>query len=149
MTDAGSGDPEAVTAYRIDVRIEAPVNPTEVTDRVVEAIQTLFPKATIERGEDRVTAETHDLSHFRKRLFEQRILDTARGVFYDRRGPNGFSFELKKQAALQDVVNFSVGNPDELGDVEVAVTVRDPDVETFIDYLAPATEDGEPPEFPG
>ena len=137
-----------MTAYVIDVRIEAPVQPTEVTERVAEAIRTIFPDADIEPGEDRITAETHDLSHFRRRLFEQRILDTARGVFFDRKGPNGFSFELKKQAALQDVVNFSVGNPAELGDIQVAVTVREPDVETVIDYLAPATEDGEPPEFP-
>jgi hypothetical protein len=136
-----------MTAYQIDVRIDAPVTHTEVPERVLEAIETIFPKAEVSVGEDRVSAETHDLSHFRERLFEQRILDTARGVFFDRRGPNGFSFELKKQAALQDVVNFSVGNPDELGDIEVAVTVRDPDVETFIDHLAPATEDGEPPSL--
>lgn len=134
-----------MTAYRVDVRIEAPVKHTEVPDRVAEAVGTLFPSAEVEVSADRVTAETHDLSHFRERLFEQRILDTARGVFFDRRGPNGFAFELKKAAALQDVVNFSVGNPDELGDIQVAVTVREPEVETFIDYLAPATEDGKPP----
>ena len=134
-----------MTAYRVDVRIEAPVKHTEVPDRVAEAVRTLFPSADVEVSADRVTAETHDLSHFRERLFEQRILDTARGVFFDRRGPTGFAFELKKAAALQDVVNFSVGNPDELGDVQVAVTVREPDVESFIDYLAPATEDGKPP----
>lgn len=134
-----------MTAYRVDVRIEAPVEHTEVPDRVAEAVEALFPSADVEVAPDRVTAETHDLSHFRKRLFEQRILDTARGVFFDRRGPNGFDFELKKAAALQDVVNFSVGNPDELGDIQVAVTVREPDVEAFIDYLAPATEDGKPP----
>lgn len=137
-----------MTTYKIDVRIQAPVQYTEVTDRVVEAIETLFPKAEVAAEEGRVTAETHDLAHFRERLFQQRILDTARGVFYDRKGPNGFSFELKKQAALQDVVNFSVGNPDELGDIEVAVTVRDPSVEEFIDHLAPRTEDGEPLEGP-
>lgn len=136
-----------MNTYSVDVRIEAPVNYTEVPERVAEAVASLFPEAEIEVTEDRVTAETHDLSHFRDRLYEQRILDTARGVFFDRRGPNGFSFELKKAAALQDVVNFSVGNPDELDDIQVAVTVREPDVESFIDYLAPATEDGKPPEW--
>jgi hypothetical protein len=93
-------------------------------------------------------ARTSDLGHFRKRLFEQRILDTARDVFLDRAGPRGFSFELKKQAALEDVITFSVGAPDELGEIEVAVTVHEPSVEAFIDYLAPATEDGTPPESP-
>lgn len=138
-----------MTAYQIDVRLEAPINPTEVPERVVETIMTLFPKADVETTADRVTAETHDVSHFRKRLFEQRILDTARSEFFGNRGPNGFSFELKKQAARNDVVNFAVGNPDELGDVQVAITVREPDVEEFIDFLAPSTEAGEPPEYPG
>ena len=137
-----------MTAYRIDVTVEAPVHPTERTEAVAEAIGTMFPKATVEPADDRVRATTHDLSHFRQRLFEQRILDTARGVFFDRRGPNGFAFELKKQAALQDVVNFAVGNPSELGDIQVVVEVTEPAVTDFIDFLAPATEDGTPPEFP-
>lgn len=135
-----------MTAYSIDVRIEAPVKPTEVESRVVEAITTLFPSAEVDRHGDRVTATTHDVSHFRDRLFAQRILDTARSVFRDDRGPNGFSFALKKQAARNDVINFAVGNPDELGDVEVAITVREPGVDEFLDYLAPKTEDGTPPE---
>ena len=138
-----------MTAYQIDVRLDAQVKPTEVESRVTETITTLFPESEVETREGRVTAETHDVSHFRKRLFEQRILDTARSEFFANRGPNGFSFDLKKQAARNDVVNFAVGNPDELGDVEVAVTVHEPDVEAFIDYLAPATDDGEPPEYPG
>lgn len=135
-----------MSVHQIDVRIEAQVKPTERTERVGEAIRTLFPTATIEIRDDRITAETHDLSHFRERLFEQRILDTARGVFFDRRGPNGFTFELKKQAALQNVVNFAVGNPSELGDIQVAIEVHEPEVSEFIDYLAPATQDGTPPE---
>lgn len=137
-----------MTAYKVDVRIEAPVNPTEVPDRVAETITALFPESDVSVGENRVTAETHDISHFRRRLFEQRILDTARSVFDDNRGPNGVSFELKKQAARHDVVNFAIGNPDELGDVQVAITVREPDVAEFLDYLAPATNEGEPPSFP-
>ncbi|MFB6070641.1 MAG: coaE operon protein [Halanaeroarchaeum sp.] len=133
-----------MTAYQIDVRVAAPVEPTEVPDRVVEAVTTLFPNAAVERRDGRVVATTHDVSHFRDRLFAQRILDTARSVFVENRGPNGFSFALKKQAARNDVINFAVGSPDELGDVEVAITVHEPSVESFIDYLAPRTEDGTP-----
>lgn len=138
-----------MTTYKVDARIGAPVNPTEVESRVVEAVRTLFPESEVSIQGDRVSAETHDLSHFRKRLFQQRILDTARSEFFANRGPNGFSFELKKQAARNDVVNFAVGDPGELGEIEVAITVHDPDVESFIDYMAPATEAGEPPEYPG
>jgi hypothetical protein len=129
--------------YSVDVRIEAPVRDTEVADRVVRAVETLFPGADAELVDEgnRVVATTHQLDHFTERLREQRILDTARAVFFDRRTADGFAFELKKQAALHDVVNFSVGSPDELGDVRVEVTVRDPSVEEFVDHVAPRTED--------
>jgi predicted RNA binding protein with dsRBD fold (UPF0201 family)/dephospho-CoA kinase len=133
---------------RVEATIEAPVKETEVTERVVEALQTLFPESEIESRDDRVGATTYDLNHFRRRLFEQRILDTARDVFFDRAGPRGFSFELKKAAALEDVINFSVGTPDELGAIEVAVTVHEPGVEEYINLLAPRTEDGTPAESP-
>ena len=135
-------------AIRIEATLEAPIMETEVPERVLEAVETLFPESEIEVREDRVVATTYDLSHFRRRLFEQRILDTARDLFFDRAGPRGFSFELKKAAALEDVINFSVGTPDELGAIEVAVTVHEPDVEAFVDRFAPSTEDGTPPETP-
>jgi predicted RNA binding protein with dsRBD fold (UPF0201 family) len=41
-------------------------------------------------------------------------------------------------------VNFAVGDPAELGDIHVSVRVRAPDAESYIDYVAPPTEDGTP-----
>jgi len=132
--------------YSVDVQLSAPVEPTEVTDRVAETITRLFPAADVETVGDRVTAETHDVERFREQLFEQRILDTARKEFLRNSTEEGFSFDLKKQAAYVGTVNFSVGSADELGDLHVEVTVREPDVESFVSYLAPRTEDGEPVE---
>ncbi len=134
------------TVYRITVDIEAPVEPTEVRDRVADAVRSLFPEADVTTSSDEVTARTHKVDHFRDRLFEQRILDTARKEFMRNRTQSGFEFRLKKQAAFRDVVNFSVGNPAELGDIDVRVTVEDPEVEEFVEFLAPRTEDGEPLE---
>jgi len=135
--------------YSVDVRVTAPVNETEVPDRVAVAVAELFPEAEVEVGDDRIEATTHTLEHFAERLREQRILDTARSVFFDRRTADGFAFEVKKQAARHDVVNFSVGNPAELGDLRVTVAVEEPDVEAFIDYLAPETDaDGTPIDDP-
>jgi predicted RNA binding protein with dsRBD fold (UPF0201 family) len=130
--------------YSVDVEITAPVKPTEATDRVVDAVTGLFPNADVETHTDRVTAEAHDVETFREQLFEQRILDTARKEFLRNQTDGGFSFDLKKQAAFVGKVNFSVGSPDELGDVHVEVRVHEPAVEAFIGYLAPKTEDGEP-----
>ncbi len=133
--------------YSIDVRVTAPVKDTEVPDRVARAVEEIFPTADVKAGHGEVRAEAHDLDHFRERLREQRIIDTARGVFLDGRHGEAFEFDLKKQAAFEGVVNFSVGNPDELGDVHVEVRVRDPSVDEFIEYLAPPTDDeGKPIE---
>jgi predicted RNA binding protein with dsRBD fold (UPF0201 family) len=135
-------------AYSVDVRVTAPVNPTELEDRVADAITTLFPGAEVETQGSRVVAETHTVEEFRERLFEQRILDTARKQFRANQTADGFSFDLKKQAAFNGTVNLAVGNPDELGDLHVEVTVREPDVDQFVRYLAPETEEGEPLEEP-
>lgn len=130
--------------YRIDVRIEAPVRDTEVTDRVRDAVETLFPNAELRHEPGQIVGETHSLDAFSERLFEQEILDTARKEFTRRADEGGFSFALKKQAAFQDVINFAVGSPDELGDIEVHVSVEEPSVEAVIDHIAPPTEEGQP-----
>jgi hypothetical protein len=130
--------------YRIDARIAAPVNDTEVTDRVEDAVRNLFPDVEFERADGELVGETHSLERFSERLRDQEILDTARREFRKRADDEGFSFSLKKQAAFKGVINFAVGNPDELGDVEVSVTVHDPDVEAYVDHVAPPTEDGTP-----
>ncbi|WP_380677367.1 RNA-binding domain-containing protein [Salinigranum sp. GCM10025319] len=132
------------TVYSVDVRIVAPVRDTEIPDRVADAVTNLFPEADVEHEAGRVVAEAHSMEQFSERLHEQEILDTARREFFGRADDDGFSFALKKQAAFKGVVNFSVGNPDELGDVEVHVTVRSPSVEAYVDAVAPPTEDGKP-----
>jgi len=130
--------------YSIDAEITAPVYDTEVTDRVADAITALFPTAepALQHGELRATV--HDLEHVSECLHRQEILDTARGVFFDDRRGDGFSFRLKKQAAFEGVVNFVVDDPGELGAITVRVRVEEPAVSEFIDHLAPPTEDGQP-----
>ncbi|WP_135821884.1 RNA-binding domain-containing protein [Halostella litorea] len=132
------------TAYSVDVRIVAPVKDTEVTDRVADAVTNLFPEAETESRPGEVVATAHSMEQFSELLHRQEILDTARREFFDTLRGDTFSFGLKKQAAFQGVVNFAVGNPDELGDVEVRVTVTQPTAEAFIDHVAPPTEGGEP-----
>jgi predicted RNA binding protein with dsRBD fold (UPF0201 family) len=124
--------------YRIDVQITVPLNATEVVDRVEDCITNLFPNAEVTESPGELIAETHSMDHFADRLREQSIQATARDVFRRRIDANTFDFELKKQAAFKGVVNFSVGNPDELGDMYVRVRVEEPAIEEFIDHIAPA-----------
>ncbi len=133
-------------AYRATVRIEAPVADTEVTDRVRDAVTNVFPETDVEERPGLVVGETHSLSAFSEGLHRQEILDTARGVFLDTLDGDRFSFSLKKGAAFEGVVNFAVGEDDELGAIEVTVQVDEPDAETLIDHVAPPTEDGTPVE---
>jgi len=130
--------------YSIDVEITAPVYDTEVTDRVAEAITNLFPGAEPTHRHGELTATVHDMETLSERLHRQEILDTARGIFFDNRRGDSFSFRLKKAAAFQGVVNFAVEEPGELGAISVRVRVEEPDVESLIDHVAPPTEDGQP-----
>ena len=130
--------------YSIDVRIEVPVRDTEVTDRVDDAVRNVFPDAEPVHEDGRLVAEAHTLDAFSDVLHEQEILDTARRVFLRNSTDEGFAFSLKKQAAFEGIVNFAVGESDELGEIDVDVRVREPDVEAFIDYVAPETDDGRP-----
>ena len=130
--------------YSIDVRIEVPVRDTEVTDRVDDAVRNVFPDAEPVHEDGRLVAEAHTLDAFSDVLHEQEILDTARRVFLRNSTDEGFAFSLKKQAAFEGVVNFAVGEPDELGEIDVEVRVREPDVESFVDYVAPETDEGQP-----
>jgi predicted RNA binding protein with dsRBD fold (UPF0201 family) len=132
--------------YSVDAEITAPVYDTEVTDRVADAIVNVFPGADPEFRHGELTATVHDLEHLSELLHRQEILDTARGVFFDERRGDSFSFRLKKQAAFEGVVNFAVGDSGELGDISVRVRVEEPSVEEFVDHIAPPTEDGEPVE---
>ena len=130
--------------YSVDVRVTAPVNGTEVTDRVADAVHDLFPEADVESRPGELVGTCHGMGRFSERLHEQAILDTARGQFFAGRDGNVFEFRLKKQAAFRGVVNFAVGDESELGDIRVRVRVAEPSVEEYVDHVAPPTEDGQP-----
>ncbi len=132
--------------YSVDVQVTAPVYDTEVTDRVADAVVALFPAADPEFAHGELTATVHDLEHFSELLSRQQILDTAREVFFENRRDDTFSFQLKKAAAFEGVVNFVVDDPGELGAVTVRVRVEDPALEEYVDHVAPPTEGGEPIE---
>ncbi len=132
------------TLYRVDVEITAPVHETEVADRVAAAIEAIFPGADPAERHGELHATVHDLEHLSELLHRQEILDTARSVFFRNRRGDAFSFRLKKAAATEGVVNFELEEAGELGAIAVRVRVDEPDVETYVDHVAPPTQDGTP-----
>ncbi|MEF8839838.1 MAG: RNA-binding domain-containing protein [Haloarculaceae archaeon] len=132
--------------YSVDVEITAPVYETEVEERVAAAIRELFPNAEPESRNGELHATVHDLEHFSELLHRHEILDTARSVFFRNRRGDTFTFRLKKAAATQGVVNFELEDAGELGAIAVRVRVAEPDLESYLDYVAPPTVDGTPVE---
>lgn len=125
----------------IEISVHALVRPTERLEKVVSAIESIFPGLVMDIREDRIEAYDgpDSMKNFHKLLREQEILDTARLVMMKGLVGDTVQFRLSKQAALMGKVNFP---PEEepLGSLHVQITGG----ERVIDWLAPRTEDGVP-----
>jgi len=125
----------------IEVSICSSVRPTERVEKVVTAIENIFPGLIMDIRTDRVEAYNGPdaLKTLHELLRKQQILDTARSVM--QRGLVGetIQFQMSKQAALMGFVSFP---PEEepLGSLHVQITGG----QRVIDWLAPETENGVP-----
>lgn len=127
----------------IEVSLYTSVRATERVEKVVSAIENIFPGLIMDIRGDRIEAYNgpDSLSTFHRLLREQKILDTARSVLIAGRVGSTFQFRLNKQAAFMGRVSFP---PDEepLGSLHVQITGG----ERLVDWLAPRTENGLPVE---
>ena len=127
----------------IEVTVRSSVRPTERMEKVVRAVENIFPGLIMDILDDRIEAYDglDSLLTLHKLLREQKILDTARSVMLTGRVGNAVQFRLNKQAALMGLVSFP---PDEepLGSIHVQI-IGD---ERMVDWLAPQTENGVPIE---
>ncbi len=119
------------------------VRPTERVEKVVSAIEKIFPGLIMDIRGDRIEAYNGPdaLQTFHKLLREQQILDTARFVMLAGRIGDAIQFRLNKQAAFMGKVSFP---PDEepLGSLHVQIKGG----KRLVDWLAPQTKDGVPIE---
>jgi predicted RNA binding protein with dsRBD fold (UPF0201 family) len=111
-----------------EVRVRAPVFPTEERARVLAAILELFPDGVVDEegasGEVRVRAAS--LARFAEVLRSTRIRDTAREVLKHALEQNGaIAVRLNKQAAAAGRVNFVPGG-EVLGAIEVEIDAAEP-----------------------
>jgi predicted RNA binding protein with dsRBD fold (UPF0201 family) len=130
------------------VKVYAPVNPTEVQEKVETAILNFFPISLElqERAIPRLYGEGdfESLRRLHLNLREERILDTARRLFLN--GIQGYKtrFRLNKQVAFIGKLNFPAGE-ESLGSIDVEISAdNEEELLTIIDWLAPQTVDGEP-----
>lgn len=125
----------------IEVSVYTAVRPTERVEKVVSAIEQMFPGLIMDIRSDSIDAYNGptSLQNFHELLRGQNILDTARSVMLSGRVGDVFQFQLSKQAAFMGMVSFP---PEEepLGSLHVQITGG----ERVIDWLAPQTENGVP-----
>ncbi len=133
---------------KIKVRVSALVYPTEIEEKVREAVTNLFPVELQIRdfGTPQLYGEG-DLESLRllhRRLREERILDTARHILITGISGNATQFRLNKQVAFAGKLNFPAGE-ESLGSIHVEISAADEDsLLRIIDWLAPETIDGKP-----
>jgi predicted RNA binding protein with dsRBD fold (UPF0201 family) len=117
--------PFAHVALEADVRLAAPLYPTEERAKVEAALSAIFPDAEFEPGEGAVRAKARDLTRIAEILRHSRIRDTARSKLQEARvSDTRLLFHLNKQAACAARVNF-VGPGEILGAIEVDIACPD------------------------
>jgi len=134
----------------VSVKVLAPVNPTEIQDKVEKAILNFFPvEFKLQESEIQALSGEGDLESLRRlhlRLREERILDTARKIFLNGIKDDTIRFRLNKQVACIGKLNFPAGE-ESLGSIHVEISAENMgDLLRVIDWLAPQTIDGKPVE---
>jgi len=132
----------------VKVAVFAPVNQTEVQEKVEKAILNFFP-VTLELNVYSIPGlygegDLESLRLLHLRLRQERILDTARRIFLNGIEGNSTQFRLNKQVAYIGKLNFPAGE-ESLGSIDVEISAdNEDDLLAIIDWLAPQTVDGEP-----
>jgi hypothetical protein len=122
------------------VEVKASIYPSEDPDKVLEAVENIFPEIDFDLKEDFVEGSSSDLSsleRFKNLLGIQAIRDSARRVIRNGRGEGKIKFYLNKQVATVSKINFSEGETP-LGPIEV--TIEAENVERMTDFIAPKKE---------
>ena len=119
-----------------EVSIRVPIYPTEEVEKVISAVASIFPEASIDIKDTEITGKATSIERFKTLIQDQKIRSSARNVLRRGAGEGGISFSLNKQVAAVGKVNFAVESP--LGDIEVYVETGD--IEGFIDEIAPRPE---------
>jgi predicted RNA binding protein with dsRBD fold (UPF0201 family) len=143
MTPPHPGDDPIGIPYRAEVTVEAPVQPTEVADRVADAVRTLFPDADVSVGDATVSATTHRLDGLAERIQRREIGDAVRDRCLATLDGERFELRVRKGPATVDTLNLAVDDG-ELGDLTIRVTVSDPDPETLIEAMTAPDDSSSP-----
>ncbi|OUJ18195.1 putative RNA binding protein with dsRBD fold [Methanonatronarchaeum thermophilum] len=132
-----------------EITVETPIYPTEESEKIKKLIKKLFPKIEIEIKEREqkkalvAFGNKESLKKLRKKLWEQKILDTSRTYLQKQKQNNLTTFSINKQSATSGKINIKEN--DILGTIKITIKEETPQkLQKTIDWLAPETEDGKP-----
>lgn len=128
---------------KCDVTISARVSATESPEKIVAAIGNFFPGMTVvEKSEERIVCRSSDASTLREAIFGRRILDSVRSILRSNMQDGRTIIELNRQAAAAGKLSIDAGGGGALG--PIVVKIESQDMEGFIDWLTPRTQNGRP-----
>lgn len=124
----------------VRISISCPVNPSEDPDKVLSAVTSIFPDATLEIADGVCQGTALGLDRFSQLIRRQRILDATRAVLISNMRGGRTRMSLNKQVATVGKVSFADRNP-VLGAIDVVI--EDDELQALVDRVAPVTVDGE------
>jgi predicted RNA binding protein with dsRBD fold (UPF0201 family) len=129
----------------VRVTVRTPIHATEDPERVQLAVEAFWPGMECSVTNTEIVGHSSDLSDFRARVWEAKIIDTVRGALIDGADGNKVWFRLSKQAALSGKPSIPAARH-ALGDLDIKFEVEESDRwadgEALCWWLCPETEDG-------
>lgn len=125
---------------QIEVEAEAPLNPSEYSDKVIAAITNVIDEGHIESNYGRIVSRsigTKSLNTIYEQIRSRAALGVLRRVLLDNRITDTTWFLLNKQAAAAGIV-VVVEDEQESPLGPIKVTIKCDELATLIDWLAPS-----------
>lgn len=130
----------------IEVEVYATVNPTELEERVADAIENIFEGLEMDISPQRVTGHggIESLITLHSLLREEEIIDTCRTQLEKGVDDTSTHFIINKQVAFVARLNFPA-QEESLGSIHVDIKASSSkELERLFDWLTPPTEKGIP-----
>jgi predicted RNA binding protein with dsRBD fold (UPF0201 family) len=125
---------------QIDLKVEATVNPSENTQKVIDAIENIFTKCSPELSfRSRVVgraAGSDSLSILYEQIRSRSAMGVLRRMLLDNRSGDSTWFLLNKQAATSGIAAI-IEDEQESPLGPIRVTISSEELDTVIDWLVP------------
>ena len=117
------------------ITVKSKCYPTEDKEKVCQALHNIFPVGEIS-GDETLTLVCDSAERLRELIWDTQIRDSARSILLHGRSETSIKFKLNKQAAYMGKLSFQ---DEHVALGSILVTIKDDNLDEFIDYLAEST----------